>query len=188
MNKVLPTIAVAGAMAAGLSFGFALDAGSPELTLPHHLSSITVSPSAFATVTPEPTGYMWPTGIKPAILTRYSAGANNWNAGHRGVDLAMSEGEKVFAASAGTVIYAGKLVDRSVISIEHPDGIRTTYEPVTPEVSVGDVVSPGDVIATIDGTHCGALGVCLHWGAKRGSDDYMNPLWLIDMPRVRLYR
>lgn len=130
--------------------------------------------------------YQSPTGSEPTILTKFSPGKNNWNPGHRGVDIAMNSGETVYASASGKVIYAGILVNREIVSIEDSRGIRTTYEPVIPIVKAGESVSAGDPIGTITGTHCGSGIVCLHWGAKRGSDSYMNPMWLLYPPVVRL--
>ena len=43
----------------------------------------------------------------------------------------------------GTVVFAGVLAGRGVVSVAHPGGLRTTYEPVTATVAVGDVVARG---------------------------------------------
>lgn len=130
--------------------------------------------------------YDWPSGAEVPILREFSVGPANWNAGHRGVDLALAAGQPVYAAADGTVIYSGQLNDRDVVSIEHADGIRTTYEPIVPAVSRGDSVRQGAVIGHVDGTHCSPFS-CLHWGAKRGSDDYLDPLSLLTTAPIRLY-
>ena len=57
-----------------------------------------------------------------------------WGRGHRGVDLAAAEGAQIRSAAAGTVAFAGMVAGRPVVSIDHADGIRTTYEPVEPAV------------------------------------------------------
>ena len=54
----------------------------------------------------------------------------NWMPGHRGVDLALRIGSPVLTADAGTVAFVGNVAGTPVISIDHPDGIRTTYQPV----------------------------------------------------------
>lgn len=130
--------------------------------------------------------YQWPSGHEVEVLRPFAPGAANWNAGHRGVDLAMNAGDLVYAAGAGTVIYSGALNDRSLVSIQHGDGIRTTYEPVVPMVAQGQEVAAGELIATVDGTHCNPRS-CLHWGAKSGSKSYINPLSLLELPVIRLY-
>ena len=64
-----------------------------------------------------------------------------------------------------------------VVTVAHAGGVRTTYEPVTASVRVGEEVAAGDdlgVLAT--GSHCPTA--CLHWGALRG-DVYIDPLSLL---------
>ena len=126
----------------------------------------------------------WPTSSK-TVLRGFDRLEHNWLSGHRGVDLASRSGEKIRAAGPGRVVYSGLVVDNNVVSIEHSTGIRTTYMPVDPSVSIGDWVNTGDVIGTIEEGHC-LLGTCLHWGAKRG-DRYYDPLSLLDAVEIRLY-
>jgi murein DD-endopeptidase MepM/ murein hydrolase activator NlpD len=74
---------------------------------------------------------------------------------------------------------------RGVVTVLHPSGVRTTYEPVLPVVGVGTPVEGGDVLGTVAaGGHC-APRPCLHWGALRGRD-YLDPLLLLRPVRVRL--
>ncbi len=56
---------------------------------------------------------------------------------------------------------------------------RTTYEPVTANVRVGDVLARGQPIGTLElaGSHCFPR-TCLHWGWRRGST-YLDPLLLV---------
>ncbi|WP_230198243.1 M23 family metallopeptidase [Flaviflexus massiliensis] len=119
------------------------------------------------------------------VLRAFDHLEHNWLPGHRGVDLASRPGEEVRAAGPGRVAVAGQVVDNNVVSIEHDTGLRTTYLPVTPSVSVGDMVETGDVIGTIEEGHC-LIGACLHWGAKRG-DRYYDPLSLLGEVTIRLY-
>ncbi|MGV9184865.1 M23 family metallopeptidase [Arcanobacterium canis] len=130
--------------------------------------------------------FVSPTGERPRVVLDYAPGEHNWDAGRRGVDLAVAKDSPVFASAAGRVIYAGMLVDRMVISIEHEGGLRTTYEPVDPIVSVGTTVTQGQQIGTVLTRSCPG-GNCLHWGAKYGSKDYINPMLLLN-GRIRLMR
>lgn len=91
----------------------------------------------------------------------------------------------VYAAQGGTVIFAGELVDRSVVSIEAPGGLRFTYEPVLPIVEEGEEVSRGQVIGHLAPGH-GKTGTCLHFGVKRGAEDYLDPLLFL-WATIRLY-
>ena len=120
--------------------------------------------------------------------TRVTRGADipekNWMRGHRGVDLTARTGQDIVAAEDGVVACVGVAVGVPVSSIDHEDGIRTTYQPVFPTVAVGDVVQEGQPIGRMappNGDHDG-----LHWGAKTGPDTYINPLTLLDTPTIRL--
>lgn len=109
-----------------------------------------------------------------------------WGAGHRGVDLAGRNGQSVHSAGAGTVTFAGMVAGRGVVTVTHPGGLRTTYEPVHTFVAVGQAVGAGDVIGTLGlvGGHC-LPRACLHWGLLRGRT-YLDPLSLVGAGPVRL--
>jgi len=124
---------------------------------------------------------------EPLTVTRpFDPPENPYGAGHRGVDLAGSPGQEVRAAGSGTVVYAGPLAGRGVISLQHQDGLRTTYEPVLSAVSAGVEVSLGQVIGTLEAGHAGCwASACLHWGLKRG-EVYLDPMLLLHQGPVRL--
>ncbi|WP_226995814.1 M23 family metallopeptidase [Gordonia phthalatica] len=134
--------------------------------------------------------YDWPLQPRPSVTRAFDPPAKRWLSGHRGVDLGTQRETAVLAARAGTVTFAGSVVDRGVVSVLHPDGITTTYEPVTPQVRRGEHVRTGQVIGYLDAGHDGCTtAACLHWGARRGSGrtaDYLNPLGLLGLLRVRL--
>jgi murein DD-endopeptidase MepM/ murein hydrolase activator NlpD len=73
-----------------------------------------------------------------------------------------------------------------VVSVDHPGGLRTTYEPVTASVHAGDPVALGSPLGVLEPGHpvC-ALAACLHWGLRRGAV-YLDPLLLLKPLRVRL--
>ncbi len=128
----------------------------------------------------------WPLPGSPAVVRAFQAPAHPYGPGHRGVDLAGVSGTPVLAAGAGTVVFAGQVAGRGVVSVDHPGGIRTTYEPISPTVAAGDVVTRGQQIGTVAPGHleCAAVA-CLHWGVRRGAD-YLDPLRLLGLGRVRL--
>ena len=132
----------------------------------------------------------WPLRPRPAVLRMFDAPSPNWNRGHRGVDLAGVPDQPVYAADAGTVVFAGRLAGRMLVSIAHPGGLRTTYEPVRPSVRVGQLVFAGAVIGELESGHdsCTAAA-CLHWGAMWGAAsraDYVDPLGLLASTPIRL--
>jgi murein DD-endopeptidase MepM/ murein hydrolase activator NlpD len=126
--------------------------------------------------------------IGPAVvLTPFRAPASRYGSGHRGVDLVAAAGGSVVAAGAGIVAFAGPVAGRGVVSINHPDGIRTTYEPVSPVVASGERVAPGQLIGTLLSGHPSCSpATCLHWGARLADGFYLDPMGLITGLRVRL--
>jgi murein DD-endopeptidase MepM/ murein hydrolase activator NlpD len=130
-----------------------------------------------AAVDPAPVG-VWPLQPTPTVVEGFDPPGSPWDAGHRGVDLAGTVGEVVHTALAGKVAFASVLAGRGVVVVDH-GSTRTTYEPVAAGVRVGDVVSRGQPIGTLElsGSHCFPRA-CLHWGWKRGST-YLDPLLLV---------
>jgi murein DD-endopeptidase MepM/ murein hydrolase activator NlpD len=131
----------------------------------------------------------WP--LQPGRATRlFDAPAPDWQRGHRGVDLAGTPGQTVYAAGAGTVVFAGDLAGRPVLSIAHPGGLRTSYEPVDSLVRPGQLVDAGTPLGRLLPGHPGCPGsACLHWGAMWGPAsraDYVDPLGLLAQTPVRL--
>jgi len=132
----------------------------------------------------------WPLRPRPAVMRVFDAPSPNWNRGHRGVDLAGTPQQPVYAAGAGTVVFAGELAGRSLVSIAHPGGLRTSYEPVRTSVRVGQLIAAGAPIGELEAGHpgCAALA-CLHWGAMWGPAaraDYVDPLGLLASTPIRL--
>ena len=132
----------------------------------------------------------WPLRPRPAVVRVFDAPSPNWHRGHRGVDLAGSQGQPVYAAAAGTVVFAGELAGRPVVSVAHTGGLRTSYEPVRPSVRAGQQVSAGTVLGELVAGHAGcAAAACLHWGAMWGPAsraDYVDPLGLLASTPIRL--
>lgn len=131
-------------------------------------------------------GFAWPLPGSPEVVRSFEKPVHRFGPGHRGVDLAAVAGTPVLAAGAGTVVFAGQVAGRGVVSVEHRGGLRTTYEPVSPSVAAGDLVVRGQQIGTVAPGHVGCpAAACLHWGARRGMD-YLDPLGLLALGRVRL--
>ena len=132
----------------------------------------------------DPVG-VWPLRPEPEVVARFDPPTTPYGAGHRGVDLAGAAGQRVHAALPGRVTFAGRLAGRGVVVVSHGD-TRTTYEPVTASVTVGEVVARGAPIGTLElvGSHCFPRA-CLHWGWLRG-ETYLDPLRLVGAGPVRL--
>jgi murein DD-endopeptidase MepM/ murein hydrolase activator NlpD len=120
----------------------------------------------------------------------FDAPSPNWRPGHRGVDLAGVPGQPVYAAAEGTVVFAGELAGRPVVSIAHPGGLRTSYEPVRASVRAGQRVDAGTTVGELEPGHAGcAVAACLHWGAMwapAARADYVDPLGFVATTPIRL--
>lgn len=132
----------------------------------------------------------WPLRPRPDIVRTFDAPDPDWRRGHRGVDLAGSAGQPVYAAGPATVVFAGMLAGRPVVSLAHAGGLRTSYEPVLAVVRLGQLVDATTVLGTLQTGHpgCGAWA-CLHWGAMWGPAaraDYVDPVGLLVSTPVRL--
>jgi murein DD-endopeptidase MepM/ murein hydrolase activator NlpD len=133
--------------------------------------------AAGSPVDPVPVG-VWPLQPTPRVVRAFDPPDSTWGPGHRGVDLAGTVGETVHAALPGRVSFTAPLAGRGVVVVDH-GSTRTTYEPVSAEVRVGDAVARGQPIGVLEvaASHCFPLA-CLHWGWRRG-DAYLDPLRLV---------
>lgn len=176
--RALLTVALAGSLVAGSP---AVDprSGTAEVTL-------AASPGVVAGQAVPRGGFGWPLPGFPVVLRRFDPPETPYGRGHRGVDLGAPAGGEVLAVGPGIVVFAGPVAGRPVISIDHPNGLRTTYEPVTATVTPGQPVVRGQPIGALQPGHSGcAAAACLHWGVRRG-EEYLDPLWLLSPGHVRL--
>ncbi len=116
---------------------------------------------------------------QPQLANEFRQPASDWSAGHRGVDYFVSNHQTIYATHSGTVAFAGRVVNRSIVSIRHENGFVTSYEPVCPIVKVNSLVETGQQIGYVcpDAgylSHCG-LETCLHF-SMRNADGYLSPL------------
>ncbi|MCX6498080.1 MAG: M23 family metallopeptidase [Arthrobacter sp.] len=120
-------------------------------------------------------GWSWPLSPRPAVLRGFDPPDRPWLSGHRGVDLrAAHDGAPVTSPAPGRVSFAGFVVDRPVLTVDHGDGLRSSFEPVDSALRAGDEVGEGSVLGRALPGHCGATP-CVHWGVRRG-EEYLNPL------------
>lgn len=120
-------------------------------------------------------GWSWPLSPRPAVLRAFDPPARPWLSGHRGVDLrAPHDGAPVTSPASGTVSFAGVVVDRPVITIDHGSGLRSSFEAVRSDLEAGAAVAEGAVLGWVQPGHC-TPAPCVHWGVRRG-DEYLNPL------------
>ena len=152
------------------------------------LSLVLLPVSAAAEPAPVRAGGVWsaPLDGDPTVTRPFETLPHPYAAGHRGADLAGTPSGPVLAPGDGTVVFAGMVAGRPVVSIDHVNGLRTTYEPVDRTVAAGQRVTRGSPIGTLQIGHPGCpVQACLHWGLRRG-ETYLDPLLLLRPPRVRL--
>lgn len=107
------------------------------------------------------------------MLASFVAPRSTYGPGHRGIDVAATQGQDVLAVDAGVVSHVGVVAGRGTVSVTHASGLRSTYEPVRAGVMTGAEVAAGDVLGQVSGrSHCG--GGCLHLGALVGAV-YVDP-------------
>ena len=137
------------------------------------------------------------TESRPRVIHPFEKPAQRWSAGHRGVDLAVPENDRrVYAPAPGKVVFSGTVVNRKVLVIAHPDGRRSTFEPMNETLPVGTTVTAGDVIGTVADAAGGngeqsyrrCSAPCLYWGVRQGgarrdgsgkTAEYINPMSLL---------
>jgi murein DD-endopeptidase MepM/ murein hydrolase activator NlpD len=121
--------------------------------------------------------YRWP--VVGQVIREFEPPESPFGSGHRGIDIAVSLGTEVGAAATGVVSFAGWVAGSLFVSIDHPDGIRTTYSWLSEiRVSDGQPVEAGELVALTGHGHAEILVPHLHFGARMG-DQYIDPLLLL---------
>lgn len=143
------------------------------------ISTAAAAPAAAGSSSPRETSsppWLWPVDGPRTLVQPYRAPAHAYGAGHRGVDVPAPPGTSVHAPADGVVAFAGVVVDRPLLTIDHGDGHVSTFEPVVASLSPGDPVAAGDPIGIVaTGGHVAASS--LHVGVRRDGD-YINPMLL----------
>ena len=122
--------------------------------------------------------YAWP--VRGPILRAFDPPDTPFGSGHRGIDIGSPMGTTVVAAQDGTVAFAGAVAGSLYVSIDHPDGVRTTYSWLSDvSVSKGDAVGRGDPIGLSGAGHPGSGVPHLHLGARIGTL-YIDPMLLLE--------
>lgn len=113
--------------------------------------------------------------VRGPIVRHFEPPPTPYAAGHRGVDFGAPAGSTVTASASGTVAFAGSVGGALYVSIDHADGLRTTYSYLSAIlVRSGSPVAQGEAIARSGAGHPGATEPHLHFGVRRG-DEYLDP-------------
>ncbi|MDN3310525.1 M23 family metallopeptidase [Microbacterium oryzae] len=181
MRRILLVLVVLALV--GVSVGAApASAAAPVVA---SASAMATAPADAAIVrirTSEP--WRWPVSQDVRVVRPFAAPPHRYGAGHRGVDLAADQGP-VLAPASGVIAFAGVVVDRPLLTIDHGDGLVTTLEPVATDLRVGDAVAVGQELGELaSGGHAAAGAV--HFGVRLHGE-YVNPLLLLaGVPRAVL--
>ncbi len=138
-----------------------------------------VRPASPAAVTADPAygTYDWP--VHGPVIRPFEPPEGPYGAGHRGIDIAVPPGTPVRAAAEGVVAFAGLVAGERFVSIDHPDGVRTTYSWLEGiEVAAGVPVARGQILGRSGQGHPGIEPPHLHFGA-RFAGSYIDPMLLL---------
>lgn len=109
-------------------------------------------------------GCIWPT--RGSVTSEYGS---RWGRLHAGIDIATSIGTPIWAAKAGTVIFAGTMDGYgNTVVVDHGDGLSTLYGHQS-RIAAGDGnrVSQGQVIGYVGNTGR-STGPHLHFETRYG--------------------
>jgi murein DD-endopeptidase MepM/ murein hydrolase activator NlpD len=121
--------------------------------------------------------YSWP--VRGQVTGEYDPPETPFGSGHRGIDIDAPLGTPVQAAEGGTVAFAGPVAGALFVSIDHPDGVRTTYSWLSEvRARAGDRVERGAIVGLTGSGHPGVDPPHLHLGARYGGE-YIDPMLLL---------
>lgn len=174
------------AVVAAMTLGLLLPAPAVPAQATPPASTLAVQGGRPGAATPDvDPKWRWPVDAPRRVVEPFRAPAHDYGPGHRGIDVAAPVGSEVQAPAEGVVAFRGTVVDRRVLTLEHATGLIITFEPLTSDLTPGDVVSAGESIGSVaTGGHTtpGLLHVGVRWNGE-----YLNPLPLFGaVPRAVL--
>ena len=147
-------------------------------------AGLLAAPAAFGSAEPPPSlpapsygEYGWP--VSGAVIRRFEPPAGPFGPGHRGIDIAAAPGTSVRAPSDGVVAFAGQVAGDLHVSIDHPDGVRTSHSFLSSvAVRRGQGIVRGQILGATAAGHPGVEQAHLHFGA-RFAGQYIDPMLLL---------
>ncbi len=110
------------------------------------------------------------------VIRAFDPPETPFGAGHRGIDIAVPVGTVVVAPEAGVVTFAGRVGGELFVTLDHGEGLTSTYSWVSVTlVRTGDVVARGAPIAQSGTGHPGSSLPHLHLGVRLDGA-YLDPL------------
>lgn len=175
MAALLPAVVAGTALAVGAPAAAERGRALPPVTS-------RPAPVAAASDGPAYGTYGWP--IHGPVIRPFDLPEGPYGAGHRGIDIAAPSGTVVRASNDGVVAFAGLVAGARYVSVDHADGVRTTYSWLsTVSVQAGDPVRRGDPVGTSGVGHPGVDPAHLHFGALFAGT-YLDPMLLLEQGSV----
>ena len=117
--------------------------------------------------------------VSGTITSKFGAKSSIRSGAHTGLDIAAPKGTSIKAAASGTVTFAGtKGSYGKMVIISHENGVETYYAHCNKiNVSVGDKVSQGQVIAEVGSTG-NSTGNHLHLEVRKNGT-ILNPQYYV---------
>lgn len=108
--------------------------------------------------------------VDAPVADPFRAPSTPYGPGNRGIEYATKPGAPATSIGPGVVTFAGRVARRGVVTVEHPDGLRSSLTGLAEiDVGVGDVVGHSTVLGTTNAS--------LHLGVRRG-EEYIDPALL----------
>ena len=119
-------------------------------------------------------GWTWP--VVGPVIQAFDPPDTPYGSGHRGIDIAAEVGTTIVAPADGTVTFAGPIGGYLFVTMDHGDGLSSTYSWLSAIlVRKGDRVLRDQPVAFTGWGHPGASIPHLHLGVKL-DDAYVDPL------------
>lgn len=126
----------------------------------------------------EPGPVVYTPPVEAPVVDDFRPPAGRYGSGNRGLTYDLAPGTAVRAAADGTVTFAGTVANSQHVTIEHADGLRSSYSFLTSiGVVRGQRIDAGDVVGTA------ASG--FHFGVRDGQT-YLDPADLFAGLEVRV--
>lgn len=108
------------------------------------------------------------------VLDPFRPPPEPWLPGNRGIEYDTRAGAAIGAIGPGVVAFAGPVAGRLVVTIDHPDGLRSSYVGLARiDVRRRQVVAAGEQVGVVVGP--------FHLGVRRGPT-YLDPASLWGQP------
>jgi murein DD-endopeptidase MepM/ murein hydrolase activator NlpD len=124
--------------------------------------------------------YLWP--VTGNVIRWFEPPSGPYGAGHRGIDIAAPFGTPIQAPADGTVTFAGWVAGSLFLTIDHGNGVKTSYSWLSGlRVAKGDPVKAGQIVALTGHGHPDVPTPHLHFSV-RINGVYVDPMQLLGYP------